>query len=197
MAETTPQHTGTPETGARPRSLGVNYLSGSGDMMVYGGVVVFALGVLAFFVQGNPVFLAMCPIGLVVSAYFYPLIEKGVVRLGADQRGMYFESIGIVPWEAITAVHHQQRALRTLRLHTLFVELTGAPKDVISEPDPAPFWKQFMAKAAKSHGSVVTVELHPLAKDPVELVNRLLAFRPDLLAQVEIARAKVAEEEGE
>lgn len=180
-----------------PRSLGVNYVSGAGDMMVYGGVVVVALGVLATFVQGNPVFLTMCPIGLSVSAYFYPLIEKGVVRLGADQRGLFFEGLGIVPWQAIKAVHHQQRALRTLRLHTLYVELNGTPADVVIEPSPAPFWKQFMAKAWKSHGTVITAELHPLAKDPVELVNRLLAFKPELLAQVETARAAAEAEKPE
>lgn len=172
-----------------PRSLAVNYVSSAGDMMVYGGVVVAALGVLAMFVQGNPVFLLMCPIGLVVAAYYYPLIEKGVVRLGADQRGLFFEGLGIVPWEAIKAVHHQQRALRTLRLHTLFVELTGAPSDVVIDPSPLPAWKQFMAKAWKGHGTVITAELHPLAKDPVELVDRLLAFKPELLTEVRAARA--------
>lgn len=172
-----------------PRSLGVNYVSGAGDMMVYGGVVVIALGVLAFIVQGNPVFLLMCPIGFAVSAYFYPLIEKGVVRIGADNRGLFFEGLGIVPWDAINAVHHQQRALRTLRLHTLYVELTGKPADVVVDPSPLPAWKQFMARAWKNHGTVITAELHPLAKDPVELVNRLLAFRPDLLAEVQAARA--------
>lgn len=180
-----------------PRSLGVNYVSGAGDMMVYGGVVVVALGVLATFVQGNPVFLTMCPIGLAVSAYFYPLIEKGVVRIGADNRGLFFEGLGILPWQAIKAVHHQQRALRTLRLHTLYVELNGAPADVVIEPSPAPVWKQFMAKAWKSHGTVITAELHPLAKDPVELVNRLLAFKPELLAQVEAARAAAEAEKPE
>lgn len=171
-----------------PRSLGVNYVSSAGDMMVYGGVVVAALGVLAYVVQGNPVFLLMCPIGLVVSAYFYPLIEKGVVRLGADQRGLFFEGLGIIPWDAIKAVHHQQRALRTLRLHTLFVELTGEPMSVVRETSPLPVWKQFMARAWKGHGTVITAELHPLAKDPVELVDRLLAFKPELLAEVHAAR---------
>lgn len=173
-----------------PRSLGVNYVSSAGDMMVYGGVVVAALGVLAYVVQGTPVYLLMCPIGLALSAYYYPLIEKGVVRLGADQRGLFFEGLGIVPWDAIKAVHHQQRALRTLRLHTLFVELTGAPNDVVTDPSPLPAWKRFMAKAWKGHGTVITAELHPLAKDPVELVDRLLAFRPDLLAAVHAARAR-------
>jgi hypothetical protein len=173
-----------------PRSLGVNYISSAGDMMVYGGVVVAALGVLAFLTQGNPVFLLMCPLGLVLSAYYYPLIEKGVVRLGADRHGLFFEGLGIVPWEAIKAVHHQQRALRTLRLHTLFVELTGAPGEVVTDPSPLPAWKRFMAKAWKSHGTVITAELHPLAKDPVELVDRLLAFQPDLLGEVHDARAR-------
>lgn len=180
-----------------PRSLGVNYVSSAGDMMVYGGVVVAALGVLATFVQGNPVFLLMCPIGLAVSAYFYPLIEKGVVRLGADPRGLFFEGLGIVPWDAIKAVHHQQRALRTLRLHTLFVELTGEPQNVVRETASLPIWKQFMAKAWKGHGTVITAELHPLAKDPLELVDRLLAFRPDLLADVHAARAAAEAEKEE
>ncbi|MEM6710715.1 MAG: hypothetical protein AAF590_00345 [Pseudomonadota bacterium] len=188
MPETAPVQT----SANTPRSLGVNYLPGSGDMMAYGGIVLFARGVLAYFVQGNPIFLWMCPIGLVVSAHFYPLIEKGVVRLGADNRGMFFEGLGVVPWGAIKRVHHTQRALRTLRLHTMMVELTDAPENVVIDPNPFPAWKRFMAKAWKAHGAVITVELHPLAKDPVNLVDQLLAFRPDLLKQVHDDRAASA-----
>ena len=177
------------ENDSAPRSLGVNYLPGSGDMMAYGGLVVAGLGVLAWLVQGQPVFLSMCPVGLAVSFYFYPLIEKGVVRIGADRRGLFFEGLGIVPWDAVKAVHHQQRALRSLRLHTLFVELTDAPGAVVIDPAPLPFWRRFMARAWKGHGTVITAELHPLAKDPANLVDRLLAFQPHLLKQVQDARA--------
>ncbi|MBO6676860.1 MAG: hypothetical protein JJ908_16485 [Rhizobiales bacterium] len=174
-----------------PRSLGVNYLSGSGDMMAYGGIVVAALGVLAFFVQGQMVFLIMVPIGLAVSAYFYPLIEKGVVRLGADVRGLYFERLGIIPWAAIKSVRHQQKALRTLRLHILHVELRAAPETVVTERDDVPFWKMFMAKAWKRDGNTISIDLHPLAKDPVNLVDHLLAFRPDLLKEVQDVRVEL------
>ena len=182
-----PFDTGTPS----PRSLGVNYLPSSGDMMAYGGVVVAGLGVLAFMVQGQPVFLTMVPVGLGVSAYFYPLIEKGVVRLGADLRGLYFERLGVVPWAAIKSVRHEQRALRTLRLHTLHVELRAAPETVVVDPDEVPFWKSFMARAWKRHGNTISIDLHPLARDPVELVDRLLAFRPDLLKQVQDVRVEL------
>ena len=174
-----------------PRSLGVNYLPGSGDMMAYGGLVMAALGVLAFFVQGHPVFLIMVPVGLTVSAYFYPLIEKGVVRLGADQRGLFFERLGIIPWAAVKSVRHEQRALRSLRLHTLHVELRAAPETVVIEHDPVPFWKMLMAKAWKRNGNTILVDLHPLAKDPVNLVDRLLAFRPDLLKEVRDVRVEL------
>ncbi len=171
-----------------PRSLGVNYLSGSGDMMAYGGIVLAALGVLAWVVQGQAVFLMMVPVGLVVSAYFYPLVEKGVVRLGADSRGLFFEQIGVVPWAAIKSVRHQQKALRTLRLHTLHVELRDAPENVVSEPDSVPFYKQFMARSWKRQDNVLSVDLHPLASDPINLLDHLLAFRPELLAQVKDGR---------
>ncbi|MEQ8656591.1 MAG: hypothetical protein RIC24_04685 [Hyphomicrobiales bacterium] len=174
-----------------PRSLGVNYLSGSGDMMAYGGIVVAALGVLAFFVQGQMVFLFMVPIGLAVALYFYPLIEKGVVRLGADSRGLYFERLGIIPWAAIKSVRHQQKALRTLRLHILYVELRAAPETVVTDPDDVPFWKAFMAKAWKRDGNTLSVDLHALASDPVNLVDHLLAFRPDLLKEVQDVRIEL------
>jgi hypothetical protein len=174
-----------------PRSLGVNYLSGTGDMMAYGGIVLAALGVLAFFVQGQFVFLIMVPIGLVVSLYFYPLIEKGVVRMGADSRGLYFERLGIIPWAAIKSVRHQQRALRTLRLHTLHVELRAAPETVVTEQDDVPFWKALMVKAWKREGNTISIDLHPLAKDPVNLVDHLLAFRPDLLKEVQDVRVEL------
>lgn len=171
-----------------PRSLGVNYLSGSGDMMAYGGIVLAGLGVLAWVVQGQAVFLLMVPIGLVVSAYFYPLIEKGVVRLGADTRGLFFERLGIIPWAAIKSVRHEQKALRTLRLHTLHVELRATPESVVIDPEEVPVWKQFMAKAWKQDDTTISIELHPLASDPIDLLDHLLAFRPELLKQVQDGR---------
>lgn len=179
-------------TGATPpRSLGVNYLSGSGDMMAYGGIVVAALGVLAYFVQGQVVFLTMVPIGLAVSLYFYPMVEKGAVRMGADVRGLFFERLGIIPWAAIKSVRHEQRALRTLRLHTLHVELRAAPETVVTEPDDVPFWKALTVRAWKRNDNTISIDLHPLAKDPVNLVDHLLAFRPDLLKEVQDVRVEL------
>ena len=172
----------------RPKPLAVNYLPGSGDMMVYGGVVVAALGVLTWLVRGDPVFLLMVPTGLIVSAYFYPLIEKGVPRFGADPRGLYFERLGIIPWEAIRDVRHQQRALRTLRLHTLHVELTGPAHEVVREQEAVGPFKALMSKSWKSKGNRISVELHPLSKDPITLVDRMLSFRPELLASVQAQR---------
>ncbi|MFK7793118.1 MAG: hypothetical protein AB8B88_10670 [Devosiaceae bacterium] len=172
------------ESRPAPRSLGVNYLSGSGDMMAYGGIVLAALGVLAFFVQGQKVFLLMVPIGVAVAAYFYPLIEKQVVRLGADTRGLFFERLGIIPWAAVKSVRHEQKALRTLRLHTLHVELRATPESVVVDPEDVPIWKRFMAKAWKQNGTTLSIDLHPLASDPVNLVDHLFAFRPELLQQL-------------
>ncbi|MEM6381171.1 MAG: hypothetical protein AAF739_00720 [Pseudomonadota bacterium] len=179
------------EPTAQPRSLGVNYLPGSGDMMAYGGIVLAALGVLAWLVRGQPIFLWMVPVGLGVSAYFYPLIEKGVVRLGADARGLFFERLGIVPWDAIQSVRHERRALRTLRLHTLHIVLTSEPETVVVDTDPAPAWKQWMSKAWKADGRTISIDLHPLAKDPVDLIDHLLAFRPDLLDEVRSNRVEL------
>ncbi|MBV6657998.1 MAG: hypothetical protein KI785_09560 [Devosiaceae bacterium] len=179
---------GTPTE--RPRSLGVNYLPGSGDMMAYGGLVLAALGVLAWLVRGQPIFLWMVPVGLGVSAYFYPLIEKGVVRLGADERGLYFERLGIVPWDAIASVRHEQQALRTLRLHRLHVALKGPVDQIIVDPQPGPSWKRLMSKAWKLNGDTLSIDLHPLAKDPSDLVDHLLAFRPELLEQARAGRAQ-------
>ena len=172
----------------RPRSLGVNYLPGTGDMMAYGGLVVAALGVLAWLVQGQAGFLAMVPVGVVVSFHYYPLVERGVVRLGADSRGLYFERLGLVPWAAVKGVRHEQRALRTLRLHTLHVVLRAAPETVVIDPEDDPFWRRLQAKAWRSEGTTIRIDLHPLAKDPVDLVDHLFAFRPDLLQQLRAER---------
>lgn len=172
----------TEPSGQPPRSIGVNYLPGSGDMMAYGGVVLAGLGVLAWIVRADPIFLWMVPVGVGAAAYFYPLVEKGVVRLGADRRGMYFERLGIIPWDKISRVRHTQRALRNLRLHTLEVEVNGDLRELAIDPEPDPLWKRYMSKAWSNNGSTISVELHPLAKDPEDFLTHLFAFRPELLA---------------
>lgn len=176
------------EPGQPPRSIGVNYLPGTGDMMAYGGVVLAALGVLTWVVRGDPIFLWMVPIGVGAAAYFYPLIEKGVVRLGADSRGLYFERLGIIPWGSIKQVRHKQRALRNLRLHTLEVDVSGPLREVAIDQEPEPIWKRYMSKAWSADGETISVELHPLAKDPTDFLEHLFAFRPELLAAAKQAR---------
>ncbi|GAB5377005.1 MAG: hypothetical protein AcusKO_34670 [Acuticoccus sp.] len=160
-----------------PRAFAAGYRAHSGDLMVYGGGALTLIGVLATVVQGTPVFLVASLVGTLSALYFQPTIDLKTPQLGANQHGIYLARIGFIPWEEITEIRVEHRALRTMRLATLIVR-TGRPlAEAVSEPDRVSVLARFTARNARvSHNGTIRAPLHTLSMDPPVIETRLRAL---------------------
>lgn len=168
--------------GRTPRPFAVGYQRGAGEGLVFGAAVAGILCVVAAFLQNSPVPLAgLLPAGL--FAYrFYPLIETKRPQLGANIDGLFIEGAGFVDWRAIAQVDLFQSSVRNIRIAALRVTLNRSLEDAVAKPIARPFWRRLMTRSWKVRrwpgGDGLEIELHPLAGDPHEILERVRDYLP-------------------
>ncbi len=162
--------------GEAPRAFAVGYERQSGDMLVYGGLVVAGIGVLAMILNGSDLFVVFLGAGLVSAAYFWPLTERTRPQLGGSSQGLYVDRIGIIGWHAIEGLDIHQTALRTMRLATLRVRLSMPLDKAVVAAERVPASKILTTRNWRVRGNVLEVRLHTLAAPPEKVFERLRAF---------------------
>lgn len=160
-----------------PRPFATGYKPSSGDMMVYGGGAMTVVGVLAAALNDAPGFLVISVIGSLSALHFYPLVDTRAPQLGASPDGLYVARIGVVAWDAIRSMHVERRAIRTMHLSTLVVELDKPLAEAVVLPESVPLLKRLTSRPARVRGNTIRVDLHALAMAPDVVEARLLAFR--------------------
>jgi hypothetical protein len=146
-------------------------------MMVYGGGAMTVVGVLAAALNSAPAFLVASVVGTLSAYYFAPLVETRVPQLGANAEGIYVGRIGVVAWDAVRAIRVERRALRTMRLATLVVELDRPLREAVAIPDRVSLARRLTVRPARVRGTTIRVDLHALAMPPDAVEARLLAIR--------------------
>ncbi len=160
-----------------PRPFATGYKPSSGDMMVYGGGAMTIVGVLATVLNGAPGFLLISVVGSLSALHFSPLVESRVPQLGANADGLYLARIGVIAWDAIRTIRVERRALRTMQLSTLVVELGRPLAEAVAVPEDVPLMKRLTSRSARVRGETIRIDLHALAMEPDAVEARLLAFR--------------------
>lgn len=171
---------GTGGGGGEPmrRAFATGYKKHSGDMMVYGGGAMTVLGVLAMALTGQPGFLLLSLAGSVSALFFWPLVDVRTPQLGASAEGLYVARIGLIKWSAVRTMRVQRRALRTMNLASLIVELDPPVPEALVHADVVPLAQRFTTRNARTNGRRVEVTLHTLAM-PIDAIDaRLNAIRP-------------------
>jgi len=168
---------GTPPDPWAARSFLVGYRAHNGDMMVFGGIMMIFVGILATVVRTSPGFLVASVVGALSAFYFRPTLDLKTPQLGASRNGLYIARVGIIPWEEVAEIRVVHRALRTLRLATLVVR-TGRPLgEAVSQPDRLTLLQRITARNARVvSGAEVHVPLHTLAMSAREIEERLRAL---------------------
>ena len=160
-----------------PRAFAAGYERQSGDMLVYGGLAVAGIGVVAALVNGSDAFLIATAAGFASAAYFWPLVERRRPQLGASAAGLYVDRIGIIGWPAIEAIDLHETMLRTMRLSTLRVRLRVPLEKAVAVAEPVPLSKRFTTRNWKLSGNVLEVRLHTLSMRPDDVYERIRAFQ--------------------
>lgn len=165
------------ETGPKPFAVG--YRKGSGEGLVYGGLVAAAIGAVAFATGSAAGFLGLSLIGLMTTFYFYPLVETGRPQLGANDDGLFIEGIGFIDWAEIADLELFRTSVRTIVMANLIVTLTRPLEDAVVKPERLATWRRVTSRCYKRQSPVlIEIPLHPLRGDADEVFARLRAYRP-------------------
>lgn len=161
-----------------PRAFAAGYARNGGDALVYGGVFLIILGVIAAVINGEAGFLVLSLAGLAGSFYFYPTADHKAPQLAASSRGLYVDRIGTLPWRAIRRVRLRRQALRTMRLAYLTVEIDGPLEKAVIEAVELPLPFRLMTRNWRRLRDGLEIRLHTLDRPPEEIhaaIERFLA----------------------
>jgi hypothetical protein len=170
----------TPECG------GVSEKQISGYTVAYGQdetqfpiyVVAIAAVVLliAAFVHGGTILLALGIAAAGITYYNFPLLETGRPRLGANEYGIFIEGFGVIRWSAIDRIDLVPIAVRVLTLHELQIALkVPLGQALVSDWRKLPAYRLLMRLPwSMTHNNVVRVNLDPFDKEPGEIHRTLV-----------------------
>lgn len=161
-----------------PRAFATGYKAHSADMTVYGGGALTIVGVLATALNGEPAFLLASVAGSFSALYFWPTLDTKTPQLGANADGIYVARVGVIAWEAVRGLRVQRRALRTMNLASLIIELDPPLPDALIEPERVPASLRLTSRNAKVSPRRIEVTLHTLAMPIDAIERRLKALMP-------------------
>ncbi len=102
----------------------VGYGRALGQSRVYGVGSVGLILVISSFWVGSPVLFGLGALLVCAAVYFYPLIETGRPRIGANQYGIFVEGLGLISWRGVREVKLVSIAVRTMMTHELQIHLS-------------------------------------------------------------------------
>jgi len=152
-----------------------------GQVRVY-GVGAIGVGLLfAAFSMGSLIALVLGLAAICIAVYFFPLIETGRPRIGANQYGIFVEGLGLLAWSGIREVKLVSIAVRTLMTHELQIHLSQPLERVlIADWRKLPWYRQIMHLPWQmSHDNVVRIPLTAFARPALEVhrqFERLFKF---------------------
>jgi hypothetical protein len=164
-----------------PEPFAVGFNRSQSESIVYGSLVLGILFAVIGAVGSLPLLAlaALAPLG--IAYWHYPMIEKGIPQLGANEDGLYVERIGFIDWAAIGTADIKRTSVRSIELVRLDVLLTRSLEDAVEKAQTVPVWKKFMMRnwkrTRREHGQdLIAINLHTLAADPEEILSRIRAF---------------------
>lgn len=167
------------EEPAGPRPFAVPYRKGSGEGLVYGGLIAGAIALAVFMTAGEPLYVAVAFVGLAATYYFYPLIETGRPQLGANDDGLYVAGIGFVDWAEIAQLELFRTSVRMIVMNTLIVTLARPLDEAVVKREKRSPWRLAMTRCyTRKSPTRIEIPLHPLRGDADEILARLKAYRP-------------------
>ncbi|WP_162901310.1 hypothetical protein [Breoghania sp. L-A4] len=162
-----------------PRPFAIGYRKGTGEGLVYGGLFVAGLGGVAVATGSGPAFLVLIAAGLLATFHYYPLVEAGRPKLGANAGGLFIEGIGFIDWAEIADLELYRTSVRSIVLSNLIVTLTRPLEDAVVKREAQPVWRMLMARCyTRKTPTRIEVPLHTMQGDAEEILALLRAYRP-------------------
>ncbi|WP_346899503.1 hypothetical protein [uncultured Roseibium sp.] len=165
-----------------PSPFAVGFDRSSGEPMVYGGLFMGGLLVVASIAGDMPVMALLALAPLAVAFWHYPMLDRRVPQLGANADGLFVERIGFIDWASIRKFELRRTAVRNIQLARLEVSLTRPLADAVSGPEIFPVWKKVMmrnwsARREADGTDTLVIRLDTLDANPEQVLDRVRSFR--------------------
>ncbi|MEL6373035.1 MAG: hypothetical protein AAFR04_03620 [Pseudomonadota bacterium] len=115
----------------------------------------------------------------VAAFYFYPLTEKERPQLGAGEYGIFIGGLGIIDWRGVSDIHMRERAVRTIIVRELCVDL-ARPLDeaLLRDWRLASIVRLLMRLPWRMEGDQrIIIKTEPLAEPGTKILARLIELR--------------------
>lgn len=153
----------------------VHYGKDKGQFRVFILAGAGAVMTLAAFYQGSEILLALGVAALGAAYYFFPLIETGRSRLGANEYGIFIEGLGLIGWRSVESIDTVHIAVRTIMTHELQIKLSQPlARALLADWRKLPFYRLLMRLPwTMNHNNTIRINLEPF-DDPPDEIERTL-----------------------
>jgi len=153
----------------------VRYGKDKGQFRVFilaGAGIIFSF---AAFYQGSELLLALGVAALGAAYYFFPLIDSGRSRLGANQYGIFVEGLGLIGWRSIESIETVHIAVRTMMTHELQIKLSQPfERALVADWRKMAFYRLLMRLPwTMNHANTIRINLEPFYELPDEIERTL------------------------
>ncbi len=153
----------------------VGYGREKGQFRVF---VLSGVGIIfttAAFYTGSELLLAIGVAALGTAYYFFPLIETGRARLGANEYGIFIEGLGLIGWRSIEKIELIQIAVRTIINYEMQITLKQpVERALLADWRKMPIYRLLMRLPwTMGHSNTIRVPLEPFA-EPADEIERTL-----------------------
>ena len=157
----------------------IGYASGKGAFRVYISLVFAALGLAFYILRGSEIALVLAILFAMSAFYFYPLVEAGRSRLGANEYGVFIEGFGLVDWRAIDDIRVQSHAIRTIMRHELQIKLSREmTRAVIADWRKLPLHRLLMKLPwHMTPDNILRINLEPFEHTPDHILRALKWYK--------------------
>ncbi|MEL6872660.1 MAG: hypothetical protein AAFO62_07680 [Pseudomonadota bacterium] len=158
-----------------PMGYAIGYARGKGTFRVY----ILGVGALIFLTvavsSGSQLALILGSAGLVAAFFFYPLIETGKARIGANQYGVFIEGFGLIAWRGIAGLRIAKRAIRNITVHELEITLSRTMDGaVMADWRNLPYHRLLMRLPWRMPSDdKLLIDLEPFGLEPKTILNEI------------------------
>jgi len=159
-----------------PGGFAIGYGKGKGAFRVYmSAAFAIAFGATAL-TTGNGIALVIGAAFSVACFYFYPLVERGHARVGANEYGIFVEGFGLISWRGVKNLRLAKRAVRNITINELEITLSRSIDGaVLADWRELPWHRLLMRLPWRMpNDEKVLIDLEPFGGDPDRILGEFV-----------------------
>lgn len=164
-------HDTPPNAAPHRRAFSTGFEQRSGEMMVYGGVLVGLFALSVAIPRESFALFVVSAVAFAVAYYHWPLVQRTRAQLAVAERGFAVAGLGVISWDAIRTADIVERAVRSIRNAELHLSLSRPLPLALVEAERPSLARQLMYRVWRvPQPDRIVIKLEPLHASPEEIV---------------------------